>query len=81
VSDYEASTWQGLGAPKDTPIEIVDKLNKEINAGLSDPKVKARFADIGAAPFIGSPGDFAKFMAGETEKWAKVIKFANIKGE
>ena len=81
VSGYEASTWQGLGAPKNTPIEIVDKLNKEINAGLTDPKVKARFADIGAAPFIGSPGDFAMFMAEETEKWAKVIKFANLKGE
>jgi tripartite-type tricarboxylate transporter receptor subunit TctC len=81
VSGYEASTWQGLGAPKNTPIEIVDKLNQEINAGLTDPKVKARFADIGATPFIGSPGAFGKFMAEETEKWAKVIKFANIKGE
>jgi tripartite-type tricarboxylate transporter receptor subunit TctC len=81
VPGYEASTWQGLGAPKGTPLEIIDKLNQEINAGLADPKIKARFADIGAAPFIGSPGDFGKFMAEETEKWAKVIKFANIKGE
>jgi tripartite-type tricarboxylate transporter receptor subunit TctC len=81
VPGYEASTWQGLGAPKDTPAEIVDRLNREINAGLADPKVKARFADLGATPFIGSPGDFGKFMAEETEKWAKVIKFANIKGE
>jgi tripartite-type tricarboxylate transporter receptor subunit TctC len=81
VSGYEASTWQGLGAPKNTPIEIVDKLNKEINAGLTDPKVKARYADIGAAPFIGSPSAFGKFMAEETEKWAKVIRTANIKAE
>jgi tripartite-type tricarboxylate transporter receptor subunit TctC len=81
VPGYEASTWQGLGAPKDTPAEVVDRLNREINAGLADPKVKARFADLGATPFIGSPGDFGKFMAEETEKWSKVIKFANIKGE
>jgi tripartite-type tricarboxylate transporter receptor subunit TctC len=81
VPGYEASTWQGLGAPKNTPIEIIDRLNSEINAGLSDPKIKARFADMGAAPFIGSPSSFGKFMAEETEKWAKVIKFANIKGE
>jgi len=81
VPGYEASTWQGLGAPKNTPVEIVDRLNKEINAGLADPKVRARFADMGAAPFIGSPGGFGAFMAEETEKWAKVIKFANIKGE
>jgi tripartite-type tricarboxylate transporter receptor subunit TctC len=81
VPGYEASTWQGLGAPKNTPVEIVDKLNKEINAGLIDPKVRARFADMGAAPFVGSPSGFGKFMTEETEKWAKVIKFANIKGE
>jgi tripartite-type tricarboxylate transporter receptor subunit TctC len=81
VPGYEASTWQGLGAPKDTPAEIVDRLNKEINAGLADPSIKARFADMGAAPFIGSPAGFGKFMAEETEKWAKVIKFSNIKGE
>jgi tripartite-type tricarboxylate transporter receptor subunit TctC len=81
VPGYEASTWQGLGAPKNTPIEIIDRLNSEINAGLADPKVRARFADMGAAPFIGSAGSFGNFMAEETEKWAKVIKFANIKGE
>ena len=79
VPGYEASTWQGLGAPKNTPVEIVDKLNKEINAGLIDPKVRARFADMGAAPFVASPSGFSKFMTEETEKWAKVIKFAGIK--
>src|ERR1700726_2859456 len=76
-----ACTWQGLGAPKNTPIEIVDRLNTEINAGLADPKVKARFAETGAATFIGSPSSFGKFMAEETEKWAEVITFANIKVE
>ena len=81
VLGYEASALQGIGAPKETPAEIVDKLNKEINAGLVDPKLKARFADLGAAAFPGSPSDFAKFIATETEKWAKVIKFAGIKPE
>src|SRR5262245_10692891 len=79
VPGYEASYWAGLGAPKNTPVDIVDKLNKEINAGLVDPKLKARFADLGAAAFPGSSSDFAKFIATETEKWAKVIKFANIR--
>jgi tripartite-type tricarboxylate transporter receptor subunit TctC len=81
VPGYEASTWQGIGAPKDTPTEIIAKLNREINAGLADAKIKARLADTGAAPFAGSPGDFARFMADETEKWAKVVKFAGIKAE
>src|SRR5262249_47611010 len=76
VTDYEASALQGIGAPKDTPAEIVDKLNKEINAALVDPKLKARFANLGATVFPGSSSDFAKFMATETEKWAKVIKFS-----
>jgi tripartite-type tricarboxylate transporter receptor subunit TctC len=75
---YEASTWFGVGAPKATPVEIVDKLNREINAGLADPKVKPRLADLGGPPFAGSPADFGKFIADETEKWAKVIKFAGI---
>jgi tripartite-type tricarboxylate transporter receptor subunit TctC len=76
---YEAGNWYGLGAPKATPAEIVDKLNKEINAGLVDPKLKSRFADLGAAAFPGSSSDFAKFIATETEKWGKVIRAANIK--
>lgn len=66
-------------APKDTPAEIVDKLNVEINAGLADPRIKARLADLGATPFVGSPGDFHKLVADETEEWGKVIKFAGLK--
>jgi tripartite-type tricarboxylate transporter receptor subunit TctC len=73
------SEWVGVGAPRNTPAEIVDKLNKEINAGLADPKLKARFADLGAAVFPSSPTDFGKFIADETEKWGKVIRAANIK--
>jgi tripartite-type tricarboxylate transporter receptor subunit TctC len=81
VSGYEASAVFGLGAPKNTPVEIVDKLNKEINAGLADPKIKARLADLGVTVLSGSPADFGKVIADETEKWAKVIKFAGIKPE
>ena len=81
VPGYEASTWQGLGAPKATPIATIDTLNQEINAGLADPKIKARLADTGATAFVGSSGDFGKFMAEETEKWAKVVKFAGIQPE
>ena len=79
VPDYEASFVFGIGAPKNTPAEIVDKLNKEINAALLDPKVKMRLANMGGAAIAGSPADFAKLIADETEKWANVIKFANIK--
>ncbi len=79
VPGYEASTWFGVGAPRNTPAEIVDKLNKEINAALADPKIKARLADLGGTAFAGSPGDFGKLIADETEKWAKVIKFVGIK--
>ena len=71
----------GIGAPKDTPAEIIDKLNKEINAGLADPKMKARLADLGGTALAGSPAEFGKLIAEETEKWAKVIKFAGIKAE
>jgi tripartite-type tricarboxylate transporter receptor subunit TctC len=73
---YEAGTWFGLGVPKKTPAEIVDKLNKEINTGLTDPKMKARLADLGGAVLPGSPADFGKRIAEETEKWSKVIKFS-----
>jgi tripartite-type tricarboxylate transporter receptor subunit TctC len=81
VPGYEVSAWYGIGAPRNTPAEIVDKLNKEINASLADPKLKARLADLGSSAFVVSSADFGKFIADETEKWAKVIKFANIKAE
>jgi tripartite-type tricarboxylate transporter receptor subunit TctC len=79
VPGYEASAWVGIGAPRNTPNEIIEKLNTDINAGLADPKLKARFADLGATVFIGSPADFGMYIVGETEKWAKVVKFAGIK--
>jgi tripartite-type tricarboxylate transporter receptor subunit TctC len=78
---YEASAWFGVAAPRNTPAEIVDVLNREINAGLADPKLKARLADLGGTVLPGSPADFGKLIAEETEKWAKVIKFAGIKPE
>ena len=71
VPGYEASAWFGIGAPKNTPAEIIDKLNKEINAGLADPKMKARLADLGGTVLAGSPADFGKLIADETEKWAQ----------
>jgi tripartite-type tricarboxylate transporter receptor subunit TctC len=78
---YESSFWNGLGAPKNTPAEIVEKLNKEINVALADPKTKARLAGLGGTVLSGSPADFGKLIADETEKWAKVVKFAGIKVE
>ena len=78
---FEASVFYGIGAPKDTPPEVVERLNKEINAGLTDLTLKARLTDLGGATLPGSPGEFAKLIASETEKWAKVIKFAHIKAE
>jgi tripartite-type tricarboxylate transporter receptor subunit TctC len=81
VPDYEASTWYGVGAPKATPAEIVENLNKEINAGLADPKLKARLADLGGDVIALSPADFGKLIAEDTEKWATVIRAANIKAE
>ena len=73
--------WQGVGAPKGTPAEIVDKLNKEINASLTDPKITARLTDHGASPLVISSADLGKLVLDETEKWEKVIKFENIKPE
>jgi tripartite-type tricarboxylate transporter receptor subunit TctC len=81
VPGYEASNWYGVGAPKATPVEIIDKLNKEISAGLADPNMKARLADLGGAVLAGSPADFGKLIADETEKWGKVVKFAGIKAD
>jgi len=81
VPGYDFSFWTGIGAPRNTPAEIVDKLNKEINAALADPKMKARFAELGVIALRGSPADFGKFIAEETEKWGKVVSFAGIKSE
>ena len=81
VPGYEASGWFGIGAPKNTPVEIVDRLNKEINAGLADHKLKARLHDLGGTLLAGSSADFATFIAAETEKWGKVIRAANIKAQ
>ena len=81
VPGYEASIWYGVGAPRNTPVEIIDLLNEQINAALADPQMKARFAHPGTAVLSGSPADFGKLIADETEKWAKVIKFAGIKVE
>ena len=78
---YEASGWQGLTAPKNTPPEIIDKLNKEVNAALADPKIKVRLMDLGGTVLAGSPTDFGRLIANETEKWAKVIRAVNIKAE
>jgi tripartite-type tricarboxylate transporter receptor subunit TctC len=81
VPGYEASAIQGIAAPKNTPAEIVAKLNGEINAGLADPKIKTRLADLGSAALVGSPADFGRLIAAETEKWGEVIRAANIKPE
>jgi tripartite-type tricarboxylate transporter receptor subunit TctC len=81
VQGYEVSAWYGMSAPMGTPAEVIDKLNKEINAGLADPKLKVRLADLGGITIAGSPSDFGKLIADETEKWAKVIRTANIKPE
>jgi tripartite-type tricarboxylate transporter receptor subunit TctC len=81
VPGYEFSFWTGMGAPKNTPAEIVDKLNKEINAALADPKMRAQLADLGGTPLPGSSADFGKFVTAETEKWGKVIRAGNIKAE
>jgi tripartite-type tricarboxylate transporter receptor subunit TctC len=79
VAGYEVTAWYGVGAPKGTSVGIIDNLNKEINAGLADPKMKARLADFGGTPLVLSPADFGKFIAQETEKWGKVVRAVNIK--
>ena len=79
VPGYESFGWVGIGVPRTTPIEIIEKLNREINAGLADAKIKARLAELGGTPLAGSPADFAKLIAEQTERWAKVIRAANIK--
>ena len=76
VPGYETGTWWGIGVPKGTPAEIVEKLNRETNAILAEPKIKARFAELGSAPLIMTPAAFGKFLAAETEKWAKAVKFS-----
>jgi tripartite-type tricarboxylate transporter receptor subunit TctC len=81
VPGYEASGWQGIGAHRNTPVEIIDRLNKEINAGLADPRMKARIADLSYTMFASSPAEFAAYIAAYTEKWARVIRFAGIKPE
>jgi tripartite-type tricarboxylate transporter receptor subunit TctC len=81
VPGYEVSTWYGIAARRGTPAEVIDKINKEINAGVADPTMKARLADLGGIPIAGSPADFGKLIADETEKWGKVIRAANLKAE
>jgi tripartite-type tricarboxylate transporter receptor subunit TctC len=81
VPGYEASPWEGLGAPKNTPAEVIDRLNKEVNAALADPKVRARLAEFSAVPIPMTPAQFGKLIADETEKWAKVVKFTGAKAE
>ena len=81
VPGYEATNWYGIGAPRNTPVEVIEKLNKETNAGLADPKIKARIADLGGSVLTGSPADFGRLIADETEKWGKVVKFVGIKAD
>jgi tripartite-type tricarboxylate transporter receptor subunit TctC len=79
VPGYEASTWHGLGAPRGTPADVINKLNGEVNAVLADPQMKARLGSLGSSPLILSPTDLRKLIVDETEKWAKVVKFSGAK--
>ena len=79
IPGYEASAWYGVSAPRNTPQTVIDRLNKEISAGLADPALQARLVDLGGMIVPGSPADYGKLVSDETEKWAKVIKFAGIK--
>jgi tripartite-type tricarboxylate transporter receptor subunit TctC len=81
IPGFEASSWFGVAAPKGTPAEVIEGLNREINAGLADPTIKARLADMGGMPLPSSPADFGKLISDETEKWSKVIQEAGIKAE
>ena len=81
VAGYEASTWYGVGAPKNTPAEVIDRLNKVINAGLADPKLKTRLTELGGMMLTGSSADFGTFISDETQKWAKVVKFSGAKAD
>jgi tripartite-type tricarboxylate transporter receptor subunit TctC len=81
VPGYDVSAWYGIGAPKNTPADIVNKLNATLNAGLADPAMKAKFAALGSSPYIASPAEFGSFMVSETQKWAKVVAFAGIKAD
>src|SRR5437016_498627 len=81
VPGYEASGWFGIAAPRNTPVEIIEKLNQEINAALADSKLRARLAGLGSTVFAGSPSDFAKHLANETEKWGKVVRAANLRAD
>jgi tripartite-type tricarboxylate transporter receptor subunit TctC len=81
VPGYEALQWYGIVAPRNTPAQIVDRLNAEINAGLADPTMRTKLADLGGVPMAVTPGEFGKFIADETEKWAKVVKFSGAKAD
>jgi len=81
VPGFEADTWTGIGAPQNTPADIISKLNNDVNAALANPVIKARFADLGSTAFPTSPADFRTLIADETEKWAKVVKFAGLKAD
>jgi len=81
VPGYEGSFWAGIGAPRNTPAEIIATLNQEINAVLADPKMKARLAEQGTTALVNSPADFAKLIADETDKWAKVVKFSGARAD